>query len=327
MNYRTALRSIVWCCAIGLIPLAAQAADIKMQQDDEGVTVKLGDQLFTRYLIKSGSKPILWPIIGPTGKPVTRGYPMQDAADQERADHPHHRSFWFTHGDVNGTSFWHEGGKSGAIVHREFVKVAGGPTGVIVTRNDWVNSDGETVCWDERTLTFGTWNESRWIDADLTVSAPDQPVKFGDTKEGSFGVRVAGSLKVDSESGGKIVNSHGHTDRDAWGKSAPWVDYYGPLAGETVGIAIMNHPSSFRFPTYWHVRTYGLFAANPFGLHNFKNSREVDGSHTLQPRESFTLRYRVLFHAGDVEQGQVAAAYDHYAKLPKSPTAKSNQAN
>ena len=121
---------------------------------------------------------------------------------------------------------------------------------------------------------------------------------------------------MESQGGGKIVNSEGQTDREAWGKQAPWVDYHGPVDGETVGIAIMNHPSSFRYPTYWHVRTYGLFAANPFGLHNFV-SRDKDGSHTLQPGESMTLRYRVLLHKGDTEQAQIAEAFKKYAAVEK----------
>ena len=151
----------------------------------------------------------------------------------------------------------------------------------------------------------------------FTVKATDTEVKFGDTKEGTFGVRVAGTMKVEAKKGGKIVNSDGHVDKAAWGKPAPWVDYHGPLDGQTVGIAILNHPSSFRFPSYWHVRTYGLFTANPFGLHNFKNSNEVDGSHTLKPGQSFTLRYRVIFHKGDEKEAKIAEAFAKYAKLRK----------
>ena len=124
-------------------------------------------------------------------------------------------------------------------------------------------------------------------------------------------------MKVESGLGGKIVNSNGLTNKEAWGKPAAWVDYHGPVEGETVGIAIMNHPSSFRFPTYWHVRTYGLFAANPFGLHNFQNSDDVDGSHTLEPGQSMSLRYRVLVHKGDEKDGRVADAYGQYAKVNK----------
>ena len=172
------------------------------------------------------------------------------------------------------------------------------------------------MCEDERTVTFGTDGPLTFIDFDVTVKATDAEVKFGDTKEGCFGVRVAGSMKVDAKQGGKIVNSEGQTDKGAWGKQAPWVDYYGPVDGETVGIAILNHPSSFRYPTYWHVRTYGLFAANPFGLHNFV-SKEQDGSHTLKPGDTMTLRYRVILHQGTTEEAAIAEAFKRYSAVKK----------
>jgi len=287
------------------------AAEITTQRTDRGVIVKIDGELFTEYLVRSGKKPILWPVIGPTGKPVTRAHPMGEGPG-EKKDHVHHRSIWFTHGDVNGVSFWHEGKNTGTIAHREFVEVDA--RAAIATRNDWLGPDGKKICEDLRKLTFGADGDSRWIDFDITLKATDGPVKFGDTKEGTMGIRVAGTMKVDSNLGGHLVNSRGQTDGETWGKQAEWVDYYGPVDGKTVGVAILNHPTSFRFPTYWHVRTYGLFAANPFGLHHFKGSNSVDGSHTLPAGESITFRYRLLFHTGDVKTGKVAEAFAAYAK-------------
>ena len=296
---------------------ALDASEVTVEKTDRGAVVKVDGQLFTEYLIKSGNKPICYPIIGPTGKAMTRHYPMvSDKVEGEKQDHPHHRSFWFTHGDVNGVSYWHEGANAGNIVHREFVKLeSAGSTAVIVTRNDWIGPDGKKACSDERTLTFGADEGRRWIDFDITFTAAgSEPVKFGDTKEGSFGVRVAGTMKVDAKKGGQVVNSAGQTDGGAWGKPAAWVDYSGIVGDQRLGVAIMNHPSSFRFPTYWHVRTYGLFAANPFGLHDFKRSKDVDGSHRVPKGESLKLRYRVLIHRGDEKEGRVAEAYAEYAK-------------
>jgi len=166
-------------------------------------------------------------------------------------------------------------------------------------------------------VSFGVDGPTRWIDFDITVRATDKSVRFGDTKEGSFGVRVAGTMKVEAKPGGHIENSEGQTDGGAWGKQAAWVDYYGPVEGETVGIAILNHPDSFRYPSYWHVRTYGLFAANPFGLHHFKGDNKIDASHTLQPGESFTLNYRVLLHRGDTKQADIAGAFQRYAETDR----------
>lgn len=287
-------------------------AEITAQRSDGGVTIQIDGKPFTEYLTDFNGAPVLWPIIGPTGKPMTRAYPMADEPE-EKKDHAHHRSIWFTHGSVNGVDFWHKE----PTKHREFVRIESGDRAVVVTRNDWIGPDGKKICEDERTLTFAADGDARWIDFDITLKAGDQPVKFGDTKEGTMGVRVAETMRVDSKKGGRIVNSEGQTDGGAWGKPAAWVDYHGPVEGETVGIAILNHPSSFRFPTYWHVRTYGLFAANPFGLHDFKGGSETDGSYTLKPGETMTLRYRILLHRGNEKEGEVAQAFADYSKEAK----------
>ena len=235
----------------------------------------------------------------------------------EKKDHPHQRSLWFTHGSINGIDFWAEfKGKTGTTKHREFVKVEGGKVATIVTRNDWLAPDGKKVLEDERTLRFGADGDSRWIDFDITLKASEGPLTFGDTKEGSFGTRVAETMKVDAKLGGKIINSQGQTNAAAWGKRADWVDYSGPVDGQIVGIAILNHPSSFRFPTHWHVRTYGLFAANPFGPGSFSGTEKHDPL-TIAQGQTLSLRYRVLLHRGDEKAGKIAEAFAAYAKEPK----------
>jgi hypothetical protein len=295
----------------------ASAADVQVEKTDGGVVVKLDGQPFTTYLFKSGAKPILWPVIGPTGKEMTRAYPMREGDKTEKVDHIHQRSFWFTHGDVNGLDFWAETAKpekQGRIEHNELIKAEGGTIGTVVTKNTWLGPDGAKICGDERTLRFGGDAEARWIDFDIKLTALAEKVTFGDTKEGSFGLRVNETLKVDAKMGGKIVNAEGIEDDKAWGKASPWVDYHGPAHGDHVGIAILNHPSSFRFPSHWHVRTYGLFAANPFGLHDFTpGSKEGLGNHEMKQGESFTLRYRVIFHKGNEKDAKIAEAFKKYS--------------
>ncbi|MGQ9576682.1 MAG: PmoA family protein [Thermoguttaceae bacterium] len=302
--------------AMALMAGDSPAAQLSAKRSPRGVTVTIDGQLFTEYLIRSGTKPILWPILGPTGKPMTRAYPMAEAPN-ERKDHVHQRSMWFTHGDVGGVSFWDEGPRSGMIQHRRFVTVQSGPQAVVETENDWLAPDGKRLCEDRRRLTFGAGGDARWIDFDITLKASDGPVRFGDTKEGTFGLRIAESMKVDAKLGGRILNSQGETDAKAWGRRAAWVDYSGPVDGQIVGIAVMNHPQSFRFPTYWHVRTYGLFAANPFGVKEFTGGKAEDGSYTLPAGQSISLYYRVVLHKGDAAEGRVAEAYRAYAATPK----------
>ena len=297
-----------------LLPLTAHA-EVTLKKSDAGVEVAIDGKPFTTYVFKSGAKPILWPVIGPTAKEMTRAWPMREGNSDEKTDHVHQRSFWFTHGNVNGIDFWAETAKpeaQGRIEHKELVKAEGGAIGTIVTRNDWIGPDGAVLLNDERTLRFGGDADRRWIDFDIVLAAAAPEVKFGDTKEGSFGLRIAETMRTDRQLGGKIITSEGLTDADAWGKPAAWVDYHGPVESETLGIAILNHPSSFRYPSHWHVRTYGLFAANPWGLGDFTGGKQ-NGEHVLKKGESLTLRYRVIFHAGDEKQGKIGEAFDEYA--------------
>lgn len=304
-------RFAVCLLAAVLGPLAAISAEISIEQSEAGARVKIDGQLFTEYHTVSGTKPILWPIIGPTGKPVTRDFPMADKPGEAK-DHPHQRSCWFSHGNVNGVSFWEEKAKKPAkIEHREFLAIESGNRPTIATRNDWIAPDGRKLCEDRRTLGFGATADARWIDFEIVIRASEGELRFGDTKEGSFGLRVAESIAVDARQGGRIVNSEGKTNREAWGRRAAWVDYCGPLEGQTVGIAVMNHPSSFRYPTYWHVRTYGLFAANPFGVKEFGG--EGPGDATLAAGETICLRYRVYLHTGDERSARVAEVFQEYS--------------
>ena len=296
-----------------------------------GIAVLSDGKLFADYVIGNGPKPFVWPIVGPTGKEMTRAYSTK-WVDGEKTDHPHQRSFWFTHGDVNGYDFWAEAPGDGSvnpaakpghpkytghgkIVHKEYLKneVVDGAA-VIATRNDWIAPDGKKLLEDERTLTFRDLGESRSIDFDITLKATNGDVSFNETKEGSFGVRVPTTMDVDHKpDGGKILSSEGQTDKDAWGQRAAWVDYSGNVGGEQLGIAVLNHPSSFRFPTRWHVRTYGLFAANPFGATSFDKDTKDESGATIRSGESITLRYRVIFHKGDAEAAGIAKAFEEYS--------------
>lgn len=300
---------------IGSLSTGLTASEFKLKKEKGTVTVMRDGKPLTTYHEKSGAKPVLWPLLGPGGEKLTRAFPMEEGVAGEAADHPHHRSLWFTHGDVNGVSFWHETEGHGTIKHLEYTSLESGEQATIETRNAWVTNEGELLCEDERCFVFGGDETAYWIDVDIKVTAKADEVVFGDTKEGSFGVRVAGTMKEDAKQGGKIMTSEGLTGSEAWGKPAAWVDYHGPVDGKTLGIAIMNHPDSYGFPSHWHVRTYGLFAANPFGLHDFYGGESgKDGTLKLKKGESFALRYRVFIHEGDEKEGQVEANYKAFTK-------------
>jgi len=321
------------CLALALLVTSA-TAEVTLEKSPAGVLVKVDGELFTEYVTLSGNKPILWPIIGPTGKKMTRDYPMLKS-EGETADHPHHRSLWFTFDKVNDTNFWAEpasltkGGdkskddpKIGLQKHREFTKVESGKdAGSLVSITDWVTTDGKKVLEDERRITFSGTKDVRIIDFDIDLKATEGDVDFGDSKEGVFGVRVPTSMDVEPKvdkaaEPGHIINSEGLADATAWGKPAAWVDYHGRVGAEHLGIAILNHPSSFRYPTTWHVRTYGLFAANCFGLQAF-NKDAQPGDHHLPKGQSLKFAYRVIFHVGDQETSKIADAFAVYAKEAK----------
>ncbi|NCO90370.1 MAG: hypothetical protein COZ06_37850 [Armatimonadetes bacterium CG_4_10_14_3_um_filter_66_18] len=297
---------------------AATQSAVAVTKGDTSVEVTVGGQLLTRYVFADTPKPYCYPLIGPTGKPLTRSYPMEKVAG-ESTDHMHHRSaFWFTHDDVNGQRFWTEGGKQAREVHREFEALESGPVfGRIRARNDWIGSDDKKVCEDVRELRVYNTTNGELVDFTLTLRATEGDVSFGDTKEGTFGFRMAQTMNVGGGGQGHIENANGDKDGAAWGKRAEWCDYYGPVAGDTVGIAVMDAPTNFRHPTHWHVRTYGLFAANPFGLRAFSKAEAGPGGYTLKAGESLTLRYRVWLHSGTTAEANVAQAFAEYATPPK----------
>jgi hypothetical protein len=289
------------------------AADVTVEPSNRGAVVKVDGKPFAEYLTRSGHQPAVWPVIGPTGKAMTRSYPVGPTLDGELTDHPHHHSLWFTHGNVNGRDFWtnhEESHQDSEIKHREFVTIESGETGKIVTRNDWL-SEGKKVCEDERTLLFGEDGFGRYIDFRVSVIASEGDLTFGETKEGSFGVRVSGPLTVDAKQGAHILNSRGQVDENAWGMFANWIDDYGPVDGEVVGIALFSHPDNFRHPTRWHARTYGLLAANPFGDGEFAldDSQPKQSALTIPKGDKLDLHYRVLLHSGDPQAANVQGAF------------------
>lgn len=247
---------------------------------------------------------------------MTRDWPMKDTPNEEH-DHPHHRSLWFAHGSVNGHDFWSEAKGFGKIVHDGFTKLASGKAvGVIESRDKWIAADGSLVCTDSRVLRIyaPTAPGEQVFDFEITLHSGDGEVVFGDTKEGSMALRLAETMRLKGKVGhGHIVNSSGVSDEQTWGKRASWCDYYGPVDGKLVGVAIFDHPDNPRHPTWWHVRDYGLFAANPFGQHDFeKLSDKSAGNFVIPAGKSATFRYRFYLHTGDEKEGKVEERYQNY---------------
>ena len=282
----------------------------------ERMEVLIDDQLFTAYhYSQKWARPFLYPLIGPGGKSVTRRLATKEDKDM---DHHHHRSFWVAHGDVNGVDNWSEEEGHGKTIHRSFEAVEEGPVfGRICARGDWVSSEGEKVLEEIRDIKiYNTPPSHRIIDLYLVLKATEGDVVFGDTKEGGVAsLRVETSMEV--RNGGKIENSYGGiNEQETWGRRAHWCDYSGPVAGKVVGLALFDHPSSFRHPTYWHVRDYGLMTANPFAISHFTNDPQRRGDYTLRAGEKMEFFFRLYIHEGDAAKGKVAERYHDYVNPP-----------
>ena len=313
-------RSVILSCALmSVFALSAvNAGDVSLTKKESGFDISIDGKFFATYHISGFAKPIVYPIIGPNGEQMTRHYPMKKDVPGEASDHHHHKSLWFTHGDVNGVDFWAETPKAGKIVLTDLVSASvTGHTATIKIKCKWVTPDGsKTVCTDERTLRFvALKNGARAIDWDITVHASHGDVTFGDTKEGSMGIRTHPALRLKGPvAKGQALNSAGDTGKSLWGKKADWVDYWGPINGNVVGVAIFNHPSNPVSPTWWHARDYGLVAANPFGVSYFERKKRGTGDMKIVSGKSVTFRYRFLFHKGDHKQANIPAAYAEFAK-------------
>jgi len=308
----------LWAAQGGRVNAAPSDKGVQITQLDDRLRITVNGDLFTEYHFKDVTRPYFYPVIGPGGAAMTRNWPMKSGPNEEQ-DHPHQKSLWFAHGSVNGHDFWSEQKGSGRTVHDGFTEVKSGErSGIIRERNKWVADDGKVICTDERKIEiFNPGNaDERVMDFEITLKASNGEVTFGDTKEGTMGCRLAATLRLKGEVGqGHIVNSEGVRDGATWGKRADWCDYYGPVDGKIVGIAIFDNPQNPRHPTWWHVRDYGLFAANPFGEHDFEKLPDKTAGNLVVPAgKSITFRYRFYFHEGDEKQAKVAERYEEYTK-------------
>ena len=313
----------------------ADNPNVKITDVGDKLKVEINGKLFTQYNYKNVIQPHFYPIVGPTGENVCRRWPTEPNMDgpYEQHDHPAHIGLWFGH-MVNGkVRFWCAG-----KVHEKFLEVASGDVGVIKAENKWVTEANEVICTSTNTYKICPLPDGQaMLDCEITIHASSGEVIFNDSKEGTMAIRLATSMaqnlaskaiaernrfnRQPGEKGGHIVNSDGITDANAFGKRAAWCDYYGPLKGQTVGVAIFDHPKNVAHPTSWMVRDYGLFAANPFGISELAGKKGgKEGQVVIPAGQSLTLKYRFYFHKGDEKQAKVAELYKEYvsADCPKA---------
>jgi hypothetical protein len=311
--------SLLLSAAILVFPAAAQ---VKITPGPEKILVEINGKPFTDFYVAGTdvTKPYLHPLRAASGTYVTRMWPMEKVAEEEkiRKDHQHQRGLWFAHDSVNKLDFWNNEASyttpnRGKIVLKKLGDVKSGKDqGAVSAVFEWTDLKGEPLLTESRVMTFHADPALRTIDFDITLTAI-QKLTFGDSKDGVFGIRLRPVLQEDTGAG-HITNADGlEGEKQLWGKPSNWCDYSGAIDGEKVGIAILDHPQNPRHPVRWHVRAYGLFAANPFGLSAFTNDKSQSGDMTAAPGQSLRFRYRVIIHPGDVKTAGIAAAWTRYA--------------
>ncbi len=322
--------------------VSAQNVTIVEQKEKQQLDVMIDGQPFTSYCYwDSQKKPILYPLRTSKGTVVTRSYPVANVAG-ERTDHPHHVSVWFNYGNINGVDFWNNSGgrgseKMGTIHHKavKAVKNGRGRASLDVTM-DWIMPDGSKVLQQDETIIFRASGSVRAIDRIITLTAQEKKVVFGDSKEGALGIRVARQLEEPSKepliftdaSGnptsvavldnagvdGVYLSSEGNvSEKNSWGKKAKWMTLSGNVKAEDVVLAIFDHPKNPLYPTYWHNRGYGLFAANPFGAKEFTRGATVL-NYTLEPGQKATFRFRIIVNSGKLTKEQTEDLYQQFLR-------------
>ena len=163
-------------------------------------------------------------------------------------------------------------------------------------------TEGQKILDETRTISFypmGPTASLLVLDIDLLASVC--PITFGDTKEGSMGVRVRESLRVDKGKG-TLTNAEGKTgEKGCWGMLSAWCDYSGPVGEDKIaGIAVFADPNN-SIDTAWHARNYGLLAANPFGRDKHARFPARKGNNELvklKKGEHLKLRYGIFVGMG-----------------------------
>ncbi|MDB6138465.1 MAG: hypothetical protein JWO94_1537 [Verrucomicrobiaceae bacterium] len=310
------LSALAFLALLSSLPLQAQTVTIA--PSEKGARIEIDGKLFTEYMTKGTQRPCFYPVLGANDAEVTRPYPLKEGSKE---DHPHHSSIWIGHGGVNGTDFWMNGSDKGKIETTDLVvqaAVVGTADHVSFdTSSKWVKPNGDVVLTDKRHFIITALADgTRQLDITVAFTAPNGDATFEDTKEGTMAIRVAPTMALKGGTG-HILTGEGIKDAKAWGTQANWVAYYGPdPKGETVTLTMMDGPGNLRHPTWWHVRDYGLFAANPFGQHDFEKDKnnKTKGNYVLAKGTSFTQHYRILIQKGEPDVAGLNAAYKAFAE-------------
>ena len=319
-----------------------RGVNVTINEAERRVDVTMDGKPFTSYIWPTTlKKPVLFPLITDEGITVTRGYPLEPRPG-ERVDHPHHAGLWFNYGNANGFDFWNNSdaiepanrSKMGDVVFKKILSAhTGADRGELDVESVWVTGRNEPILDQTTHYVFIRRDHARIIDQIITLKALDRVV-FDDDKEGLLGMRVAHWLESPTEKGGVFMDASGRptkvaaadtagatgvylTSRGvkgdaAWGTRGSWCALTGQADKHTVTVAIFDHPGNPGFPTYWHARGYGLFAANPLGRSVF-DPKEPAFNFTIDKNQTATFRYRVILYSGNKSEDELNREADSFA--------------
>ncbi|WP_199535590.1 PmoA family protein [Rhodohalobacter sp. SW132] len=280
------------------------------EEDRSQIQVFIDGAHFTSYHYGNEfKKPILYPLISAGGATITRGFPI-DPREGEKEDHPHQVGLWLNYGDVNGLDFWNNSNaiseerrsEYGTIHHKSINQMkSGNERGELEVTKEWVNSEGEVLLIENTTYIFSGNESMRSIDRLTNLQSSGEEVSLDDNKEGMIGIRMARELEhpdEHDEATGMYRSSEGIEGHEAWGTRAKWMSLSGEINGETVSVAILDHPDNVGYPTYWHARGYGLFAANPLGMKEMSGGEE-ELNFVLGAEDTLTFKHRIILYSGE----------------------------
>jgi hypothetical protein len=328
MNKLKILSSAIAIVAATTISMAQnQPVSIVKSARDKKVDVLIGGKLFTSFLYPDTlEKPVLYPLIAANGTVVTRGFPLNPKPG-DPTDHPHHIGLWFNFENLNKLDFWNNSyaipaakkSQYGWIRTDKVLEAKGGNVGALTYHANWTNQANEVILEETTRFEFSGNANQRIIDRTTTLKA-DMEAVFTDAKDGLLGLRLAHELQIptkadqkftddkgnvtvvkggtDNIPNGNYLTSAGKTGDDAWSTRGVWCKVFGKMGADSVSIAIIDHPQNPNYPTFWHARGYGLFAANPLGEKIFTNGKSAKNL-TLKKGESVTFKYRVVITNGN----------------------------
>lgn len=331
---------IVLIVSMSAAGLMAEPPTVNLIKGENRIDVVIAGEPFTSYLYGSNlTKPLLVPVRTPSGIEVSRRNPLTEI-EGGSMDHEHHVGIFFAVDLVNGVKFWNNTSLSPQIRHKEITEIASGAgTGKLSAVASWVDENRQVLLEEKRTMLFIAGENENAIDLSIDLTAKCPNILFEDIEEGMLAIRVSDYLResdpeaspqpgkplpVESVSGtGRYFSSNGDiTAKKVWGKRARWVALQGVRQGKVVGVAILNHPASINYPTYWHVRNYGLFSANPLGQADFqrqqprkyRKNKVIPLRLTLEQGEKAHFRFLVIIYEGFRASEEIEERFRKFAE-------------